>query len=234
MFTILIIGQELEKCERLKYLLQDIRTDLKAYCVTSYTKALNYISHYPYTLIVVGLDILEIDGISLVQKIRCFSDAPLITVSAHPTAEEEIDFLNVCADRYLGVKSIWDEIDAKRFLANVQALLRSFAAATCPSNLISKFGLKVSPQRWKAYINGEDICLTPKQFVLLSSLLKHIGTVVTKEQLCQEIWHIDYDINADEALKYHVMELRKKLSLYNLSNVIETVRGIGYSLNSET
>ena len=132
------------------------------------------------------------------------------------------------------MKSIWDEIDAKRFLANVQALLRSFAAATCPSNLISKFGLKVSPQRWKAYINGEDICLTPKQFVLLSSLLKHIGTVVTKEQLCQEIWHIDYDINADEALKYHVMELRKKLSLYNLSNVIETVRGIGYLLNSET
>lgn len=76
--------------------------------------------------------------------------------------------------------------------------------------------------------------MTPKQFVLLSSLLKHIGTVVTKEQLCQEIWHIDYDINADEALKYHVMELRKKLSLYNLSNVIETVRGIGYLLNSET
>ena len=50
MFTILIIGQELEKCERLKYLLQDIRTDLKAYCVTSYTKALNYISHYAYHL----------------------------------------------------------------------------------------------------------------------------------------------------------------------------------------
>ena len=60
------------------------------------------------------------------------------------------------------------------------------------------------------------------------------GAVVTKEQLYQDIWENDYDTSPDATLKFHVKELRKKLSRSGAGNLIETAWGIGYILRSDS
>lgn len=86
----------------------------------------------------------------------------------------------------------------------------------------------------KAFLDGQDLKLTPKEFAILCNLAKHMGEVVTKEQLYQDIWENDYDTSPDATLKFHVKELRKKLTRLGANNLIETAWGIGYIFRSDS
>ena len=66
-------------------------------------------------------------------------------------------------------------------------------------------------KRGRAYFHGENLSLTPKQFIVLQILVERMGEVVTKEELCEAAWETDHDVYADDALKYHVREIRRKL-----------------------
>lgn len=94
--------------------------------------------------------------------------------------------------------------------------------------------MKINLNLRKVFLNGQDLKLTPKEFAVLSNLAKHMGAVVTKEQLYQDIWENDYDTSPDATLKFHVKELRKKLSRSGAGNLIETAWGIGYILRSDS
>ena len=83
----------------------------------------------------------------------------------------------------------------------------------------------------KAFLDGQDLKLTPKEFAVLCNLARHMGEVVTKEQLYQDIWENDYDTSPDATLKFHVKELRKKLTRSGAGDLIETAWGIGYILH---
>ena len=70
---------------------------------------------------------------------------------------------------------------------------------------------KINLKRRRAYFHGENLSLTPKQFIVLQILVERMGEVVTKEELCEAAWETDHDVYADDALKYHVREIRRKL-----------------------
>ena len=119
----------------------------------------------------------------------------------------------------------------KRCLAYVAAIIRgnsSYNYDKSANILNAKADIKINQNLRKVYVHGKDIHLTPKQFALLNSLVEHIGEVVTKEQLYQEVWNNEYDISADSALKYHIKELRRKLNEHGVKNMIETAWGVGY------
>ena len=99
--------------------------------------------------------------------------------------------------------------------------------------MISGSGLKINLNLQKAYLGGEDLHLTPKQFSLLNALVENMGRIVTKEELYQIAWDDDYDVNSDEALKYHIRELRKKLRTHGADGLIETAWGVGYQFHIE-
>ena len=101
------------------------------------------------------------------------------------------------------------------------------------SILISGSGLKINLNLRKAYLNGEDLHLTPKQFALLSVLAGSMGEVVTKEELYQAAWADEYDLNSDDVLKYHINQLRKKLGAFGAEGRIETAWGVGYQFHIE-
>ena len=89
-------------------------------------------------------------------------------------------------------------------------------------------------QKDKAFLNGQDLKLTPKEFTILCSLAQHIGEVVTKEQLYQDVWTNDYDTSPDATLKFHIKELRKKLNQSGAGDLIETAWEIGYIVRSDS
>lgn len=83
--------------------------------------------------------------------------------------------------------------------------------------------MKINLNLRKAFLNGENLHLTPLQFSILTALAEHLGEIVTKEELYQAAWPNDYDIQADASLKFQVKELRKKLRLHGSPEVIGTV-----------
>lgn len=218
----------MKMCEEIQQSLQEHFIDVEVNCVDSYLQALNYVSRYQYTLVIMGLHFSETDGAAFVRKLRTLDSVPILVLSARAVADEEVKMLNAGADRYIEYKK---HMDMEQCLANALAIMRRHSTPDAEQfsyTLISGSGLKINPRQRKAYVNGIDLQVTPKQFALLSSLIKHVGEVVSKEQLYEDAWTLEYDINSDEALKYHIKELRKKLREHGLDHRIETAWGVGY------
>ena len=95
---------------------------------------------------------------------------------------------------------------------------------------IADIGLKINLNLRKAFLNGENLRLTPKQFDILQLLVDRIGEIVPKEELFEIAWNGNYDIYADDAIKYHIRELRKKLGQHGMAHLIETAWGVGYQI----
>lgn len=230
---ILIVAKEIDLCQEIKDSLLAHDLDVDIHCVGDYTQALRHVSRYPYTLIIIGLLFSEANGAAFVHKLRQLDSAPILVLSAHANTAEEVQVLGAGADKYIGTGN---PLDIERCLANAQAIMRRH---TMPDRnhlsyiLISGSGLKINPHQRRAYINGNNLHLTPKQFTLLTSLAQHMGEVVTKEQLYQDAWAFEYELNSDEVLKYHIKELRKKLREQGVDELIETVWGVGYQFNIE-
>ena len=207
---------------------------LELHHVDGYLQALSLMARYHYILVVMDLVFSEISGVELIRRMRELEQTPILVLSAHATSSEEVETLNAGADRYLAVDY---PLDTERCLANATAIMRRYLTPDTQryaSILISGSGLKINLNLRKAFLDGQDLKLTPKEFAVLCNLAKHMGEVVTKEQLYQDIWENDYDTSPDAALKFHVKELRKKLSRSGAGDLIETAWGIGYIFRSDS
>ena len=217
--------QEIENCMT--------ELSLELHHADDYLQALNLMARYHYVLAVMDLAFSEINGVELIRRMRELEQTPILVLSAHATSSEEVETLNAGADRYLAFDH---PLDTERCLANATAIMRRYLTPDTQryaSILISGSGLKINLNLRKAFLDGQDLKLTPKEFAVLCNLAKHMGEVVTKEQLYQDIWENDYDTSPDATLKFHVKELRKKLNRSGAGDLIETAWGIGYILRSD-
>ena len=227
----LIITENQELCQNLERSLQGI--DLEFHCAAAYQQAVGMISRFHYILVIMGFGFSEENGVEVIRRLRQLGQTPILVLSAHATRSEELESIHAGADYYLGVEK---PIDAERCLAYTSAIMRRHLCENSnevASILISGSGLKINLKLRKAYLGGEDLRLTPKQFSLLNALVENMGRIVTKEELYQIAWANDYDINSDEALKYHIRELRKKLRIRGADGLIETAWGVGYQFHVE-
>lgn len=226
---ILIIAQNQELAQEILESMRGISLDI--HTVSSFLQAIDLISRFTYVMVIMDFDFSEQDGVEVIRRLRQLGQMPILVLSAHATSREEVQALNAGADHYL---AIGKPLDTERCLANAMAIMRRHLSKNTRERaaiLISGSGLKINLNMRKVYLNGEDLHLTPKQFALLSMLSQHMGEVVTKEDLYQEIWENDFDVGSDAALKYHIKELRKKLNLHGADGLIETVWGVGYILS---
>lgn len=227
----LIITESSELCQDIERSLQGI--DLEFHRAATYQQAVGMISRFHYMLVIMGLGFSEENGVEVIRRFRQLGQTPILVLSAHATRSEELESIHAGADHYLGVEK---PIDAERCLAYATAIMRRHLCENSnevASILISGSGLKINLNLRKAYLGGEDLRLTPKQFSLLNALVENMGRIVTKEELYQIAWADDYDINSDEALKYHIRELRKKLRVHGADGLIETAWGVGYQFHVE-
>lgn len=226
---ILIVSQDEDLYHEIAKSLQETSAEIHRAC--TYQETLNKIARFHYVMVIMEYHFSEVRGIDLVKKLRQFEQVPILVLSAHATRTEEIQSLNAGADHYLPIEK---PLDAERCLANAMAIMRRHLSPdpkSCASILVSGSGLKINIKLRKAFLNGEDLRLTPKQFALLNSLVNHMGEVVTKEELYQAAWADEYDINSDEVLKYHIRQIRKKLEAYGAEGLIETAWGVGYQFH---
>ncbi|MGO2605403.1 MAG: response regulator YycF [Leuconostoc mesenteroides] len=174
----------------------------------------------------------EVDGIEVLRQIRSKSDVPVIMVTAKDSEIDKVLGLEMGADDY-----VTKPFSNRELVARVKANLRSRKSVSQTSEEtfnstedIHLGDLVIHPQAYMVSKDGADIELTHREFELLYYLAQHIGQVMTREHLLQQVWGYDYfgDVRAVDVT---VRRLREKIE-DNPShpNWLATRRGVGYYL----
>jgi DNA-binding response OmpR family regulator len=181
---------------------------------------------------VVVLDIMlpGIDGLELCRRIRKTSAVPIIMLTARGDEMDRVVGLEVGADDYLA-----KPFSMRELLARVRALLRRrdlfreemSVGAPVQEDLLVVGDLTLEILAHRLAIRGEPITLTPKEFALLETLLRHRGQVLSAGQLLEMIW--GYADTDTRTVAVHIRSLRAKIEDDpSHPKRIETVRGVGY------
>ena len=180
---------------------------------------------------VVVLDIMlpGIDGLEVLRRIRTFADPYVLMLTARADEVDRIVGLTVGADDYL-VKPF----SPRELVARVLALLRRRrgAPSTASDTVLRVADLVVDRPRREVTVDGRSVELTALEFAILEALARDPGVVLTRQQLLDAVWGVDF-VGDEHVLEVHVGNLRHKLGDEPASaRYVETVRGIGYRLRA--
>ena len=170
------------------------------------------------------------DGITVTSKIREFSNAPIILLTAKSETEDKVLGLNVGADDYITKPFAPVEV-----LARVKSQLRRFSSLgsrTEDADTITLGGIVLDDRTKVVTVEGEPVNLTPTEYAILKLLIANPSQVATKSRLLDEIGQDTPDCT-ESSLKTHVSNLRKKLRDAGAGDCIESVWGIGFKMKAE-
>lgn len=177
------------------------------------------------------LDIMlpEEDGMEILKKIRenrKTKSLPVIMLTAKGTEYDKVLGLDSGADDYVAKPFSMMEL-----MSRIKALLRRSEVKEEKNDTYQVGPLYVSISKHVVKVNEEEITsLTYKEFELLSLLLQHQETVLSRDQILQSIWGYDFD-GESRTVDVHVRTLRQKLG--EAGKLIETVRGFGYKIGKQ-
>ena len=178
----------------------------------------------PYDLLVLDLMLPEMDGIEVARKLRqAGKTLPILMLTARDTEADKIQGLDVGADDYLTKPFSFAE-----FLARVRALLRRESLSR--SSIMEVGNLEVDTAAHRVQCGGKDIEFSAREYALLEFLMYHAGQVVTRDQLREHVWG-DVDVWSN-VVDVYIGYLRQKIDATSNQPLIQTVRGIGYSLRA--
>ncbi len=178
-----------------------------------------------YDLFVLDVMLPGLDGFGLLTAIRGFSTAPVLMLTARDRVEDRVHGLSNGADDYLVKPFAFPE-----FLARVQALLRR--SETQRKNQLSQpqlEDLELDPRRRRAYRSGRQIMLSAQEYALLALLLQHQGTVLSRNELAEQLWGVSFDSDTN-VIEVAIRRLRLKLDQPEEAKLLHTVRGMGFVL----
>lgn len=175
-------------------------------------------------LIILDLGLPDGDGVDFVQRVRSWSQVPVLVLSARSTERDKIAVLDAGADDYLTKPFSVGEL-----LARVRALLRRGRPGEVRESPMSRFGrVEVDLARHIVTRDGQPVRLTAMEFKLLSVLLANAGRVLTHRQLLREVWGATH-VEHTHYLRIYVAHLRQKLEDDPTQPAhFQTEIGIGY------
>jgi DNA-binding response OmpR family regulator len=173
----------------------------------------------PPDLVVLDVQMPELDGWQTLERIRDLSDVPVLMLTARTGELEKVRGLRGGADDY-----VTKPFGKQELLARVEALMRRPRRESAPVEAYSDAVVEINFAQARVTVGGEEVALTPLEFRLLATLVRHPNQVLSREQLLELVWG-GIDNAAPEQVKLYVGYLRRKLGDTAL---IETVRGFGY------
>jgi len=175
-------------------------------------------------LVILDVGMPDLDGWQVLERIRDMSDVPVLMLTAFSTERDKVRGLNAGADDYLT-----KPFNRAELLARIQAISRRQVQRTEPIVSFEDGSLRVDFSESQVTMDGTPVVLTPTEYRLLATLVRHPGQVLSQDQLIELAWD-DPSGLAPARVKYAVLRLRRKLGWGDQGDngPIETVRGFGY------
>ena len=183
-------------------------------------------SHNP-DIVLLDLGLPGIDGIEVIERIRTWSDMPIIVISARSENKDKIDALDAGADDYLTKPFSVEEL-----LARLRVTQRRLAANRNEgaSSVFINGALRIDYAAGCAYLGEEELHLTPIEYKILCLLAANVGKVLTHTFITQKIWGAAWENNV-ASLRVFMATLRKKIEATPDSpQYIQTHIGVGYRM----
>ena len=191
------------------------------------TAILEASSHNP-DIILLDLGLPDMDGIEVIKRIRTWSNVPIIIISARSEDSDKVEALDAGADDYLTKPFSVEELLAR--LRVTERRLVANQTEQLPSAVFVNGKLRVDFSAGCAYLDEEELHLTPIEYKLLCLLSKNVGKVLTHTFITQNIWGHSWE-NDVASLRVFMATLRRKLEKNSDSvQYIQTHVGVGYRM----
>ena len=185
--------------------------------------ALEMIQNYTFDVVILDVMLPDINGIEICRRLRADKNfVPVLLLTALGTSENIVTGLNAGADDYVMKPFKFGELDAR-----VNALNRRANQETEKVDSIIISDLEINSKSKTVKRNGESIVLTAKEFKLLYYLAKNSGRIVSRDQILDNVWDINFDMNTN-VVDVYINYLRKKIDKPFATKLIHTMKGLGY------
>jgi two-component system OmpR family response regulator len=181
---------------------------------------------HPYDAIVLDVMLPRLGGFETCRQLRTAGVwTPVLMLTARDAVDDRVSGLDAGADDYLTKPFSFAEL-----LARLRALARR-GGIERPA-VVEAGDLRLDPASRRAWRDGDEIHLSPKEFALLETFMRRPGQVLTRLQLLEHAWDFAYE-NRSNVVDVYVRYLREKIDRPFGTDSIETVRGVGYRLRAE-
>jgi len=221
--TILIVDDDPELLGQLKESL--VRKRYQIETAVNGEQALDKIFEITYDLILLDIMLPRLDGLGVLKEIRLAGiNTPVLMLTARSDVEDRVKGLDYGADDYL----------AKPFsMAELMARIRAMLRRDGNRNPLLKAGsVQLDTISREVTQNGNPLNLTSKEFSILEFLLHNKGSAVSRFNLAEHVWGNDFDLfSMSNFIDVHIKNLRKKIHAPGDTEIIRTIRGIGFIID---
>jgi two-component system OmpR family response regulator len=180
-----------------------------------------------YDALIIDRMLPGMDGLAVIAALRAAEiRVPVLILSALGAVDDRVKGLRAGSDDYLVKPFAFAEL-----LARLEALLRRGSGTTATTKL-GVADLEMDLLARTVHRNGQEIELLPREFRLLEFLLRHVGQVVTRTMLLENVWDYHFDPQTN-VIDVHVSRLRQKIDKGFAKALLQTVRGAGYRLSAD-
>lgn len=181
---------------------------------------------FDYSAIILDSMLPGMDGLSMLAALRTKKQTPVLMLTARGKVEDRVTGLQTGADDYLVKPFAFSEL-----IARIQGLLRRACPhqQEAPSNLLTLHDLEMDLARRKVFRSGQRVDLSAKEFLLLSLFLRKQGEVLSRTEIAEQVWDMNFDSNTN-VVEVAIKRLRAKMDTPFDVPLLHTVRGMGYVL----
>jgi two-component system response regulator ResD len=223
MTKILVVDDELEMRQLLRIYLQQENYIVEE--AVNGQEAYEKIINHEFDLMILDVMMPVMDGWETIEKVRKVSTIPIILLTAKGMVQDKVTGFTIGADDYL-VKPF----DEDELMVRIKALLRRTQKETGNDQMIKYKGVMIDPLSRIVSFQNDPINLTQTEFDLFEVLVKYRGKVLSREQLVEQVWGIEFT-GEDRTIDSHIKNLREKLFSSGVDkSFIKTVWGIGYKV----
>jgi two-component system KDP operon response regulator KdpE len=181
-------------------------------------------------VILLDLGLPDTDGLEVTRQLREWSSTPIIVLSARGREQDKVGALDLGADDYLT-----KPFGVEELLARIRVALRhaSLPPGASPDPVFEAGDLKMDLARRQVFRAGQEVHLTPTEYKLLATLVRHAGKLLTHRQLLHDVWGSNF-ITQTHYLRIYVMQLRQKIEHDpTRPRLLLTEPGVGYRFRAE-
>lgn len=179
------------------------------------------------SLILLDIMLPNEDGLSVLSKLKAdpkYKDIPVIMLTAKSSEIDKVSGLELGADDY-----ITKPFGVMEMLSRIKAVLRRTARQEDDSEVLTIREVSLDVSKRMVSVNGQEVALTYREFELLMYLMRHVSIAVSRDKLMERVWGYEF-AGETRTVDMHIKTIRQKLEAAGCTDIIKTVRGVGYKV----